>query len=152
MVGGANQFNVRADSFVEFFSNPDATVGVRLDVGSWRSASDGHLKEHVRPLAGERVLARLARLPIREWNYITQDASIRHLGPTAQDFQAAFGLGESPLQISMVDADGMALGALQALETRTRRLARAHETRRREQAELGERLARLEALAAGGGR
>jgi hypothetical protein len=83
MVGGANQFNVRANSFVEFFSNAAATVGVRLDSGSWNSTSDRRLKQHFRPLSGERVLAKLARLPIREWNY-TRRTRARHLGP-AQD-------------------------------------------------------------------
>jgi hypothetical protein len=144
MVGGANQFNVRANSFVEFFSNAAATVGVRLDSGSWNSTSDRRLKQHFRPLSGERVLAKLARLPIREWNYITQDASIRHLGPTAQDFQAAFGLGESPRQISTVDADGIALTALKAIEARAQSIARAQRDRWREGAELNAHLAQLE--------
>ncbi|MGE0460099.1 MAG: tail fiber domain-containing protein [Vicinamibacterales bacterium] len=144
LVGGANQFNVRANSFVEFFSDAAATVGVRLDDGSWNSASDRRLKQHFRPLDGARVLAKLAQLPIREWNYITQEASIRHLGPTAQDFQAAFGLGESPLQISTVDADGIALAALRAIAVRTEWLADRQRDRRREMTGLGARLDRLE--------
>ena len=37
-----------------------------------------------------------AQIPIREWNYITQDAAIRHVGPTAQDFHAAFGHPDGP--------------------------------------------------------
>ncbi|MCC7179127.1 MAG: tail fiber domain-containing protein [Acidobacteria bacterium] len=146
MVGGANQFNVRANSFVEFFSDAAATVGVRLDDGSWNSTSDRRLKQHFRALDGERVLAKLARLPIREWNYITQDASIRHLGPTAQDFRASFGLGESPRQISTVDADGIALAALQAIATRTESIAGQQRDRRRENADVGARLDRLERL------
>ncbi len=149
MTGGAHQFNVRVDSFAEFVSNAAATTGVRLDVGSWQSTSDRRLKAHFRPLAGERVLARLAHLPIREWNYVTQDATIRHLGPTAQGFQAAFGLGESPRQISTVDADGIALAALRAVEARTRAVDKAHRDRRREVAELGARLDRLEGLLKG---
>ena len=54
-------------------------------------------------------------MPIREWNYKAQDAAIRHVGPTAQDFHAAFGLGEDPLRISTIDADGIALAAVKAL-------------------------------------
>lgn len=40
---------------------------------------------------------------------------MRHIGPTAQDFYAAFGVGEDEQHISMVDADGVALAAIQAL-------------------------------------
>ena len=36
-------------------------------------------------------------------------------GPVAQDFRAAFGLGDSETAISTVDADGVALAAIQDL-------------------------------------
>jgi hypothetical protein len=75
---------------------------------------------HFRDVDGDEVLAKIARMPIREWNYKAQDAAIRHMGPTAQDFHAAFRLGEDPLAISTIDADGVALSAIQALEVRTR--------------------------------
>lgn len=38
-----------------------------------------------------------------------------HIRPVAQDFYAAFGVGEDPRRISTVDADGVALAAIQAL-------------------------------------
>ena len=37
------------------------------------------------------------------------------MGPVAQDFSAAFGLGESDKHINTIDADGVALGAIQGL-------------------------------------
>ena len=40
---------------------------------------------------------------------------MKHLGPVAQDFQAAFGLGTDDKSIGTVDADGVALAAIQAL-------------------------------------
>jgi hypothetical protein len=40
---------------------------------------------------------------------------VRHLGPTAQDFYEVFGLGDDDKYISTVDADGVALAAIQAL-------------------------------------
>ncbi|MEO8740656.1 MAG: hypothetical protein ABI537_13275, partial [Casimicrobiaceae bacterium] len=48
-------------------------------------------------------------------NWKSQDDSIRHMGPMAQDFRAAFGLGETDTGISTVDADGVALAAIQGL-------------------------------------
>jgi hypothetical protein len=89
--------------------------------GAWASISDANMKEQFRDLDGDDVLTKLARMPIREWSYKSQAAAIRHAGPTAQDFHAAFGLGEDPLKISTIDADGIALRAIQALEARTRR-------------------------------
>ena len=42
-------------------------------------------------LAG--VLELLSKIPIETWNYNSQDPSIRHMGPMAQDFHRAFGVG-----------------------------------------------------------
>jgi uncharacterized protein involved in type VI secretion and phage assembly len=78
-------------------------------------------------------------MPLQSWNYKTQAPAIRHLGPTAQDFYAAFHLGESDTTINTVDADGVNLLAVQALERRTAEL-------RRENEELRAAVARLEAM------
>ncbi len=37
------------------------------------------------------------------------------MGPVAEDFHAAFGLGNSDRAISIIDADGVALAAIQGL-------------------------------------
>ena len=60
----------------------------------------------------------LFRSPIATWNLKGQGASIRHMGPMAQDFRAAFGLGETELGISTIDADGVALAAIQGLNAK----------------------------------
>ena len=77
-------------------SNYVLSSGVRLapNASAWSSLSDVNSKEHFRNLNGADVLAKIAEMPIREWNYKAQDAAVRHVGPTAQDFHAAFGLGE----------------------------------------------------------
>lgn len=118
----ANQFLVRAAGGVGFYSNSTLSAGVTLAAGAsaWSSVSDVNLKTRFRELSGDDVLAKLARMPIHEWSYKAQDAAIRHVGPTAQEFHAAFGLGEDPRRISTIDADGVALRAIQALELRER--------------------------------
>ncbi len=63
----------------------------------------------------QEVLAKVAALPLSSWNYKSQDATIRHLGPMAQDFHATFGVGEHDRGITTVDADGVALAAIQGL-------------------------------------
>ena len=40
------------------------------------------------------------------------------MGPMAQDFRAAFGLGETEKGISTIDADGVALAAIQGLNAK----------------------------------
>jgi len=62
------------------------------------------------------VLAKLVALPVTEWNYKKDSGSIRHLGPMAQDFKAAFQLdGADDKHISVVDEGGVALAAIQGL-------------------------------------
>ncbi len=135
-----NQFRVRASRGTFFYSSPNLSSGVVLGIGAnaWSSLSDVNSKDNFRDLDGADVLAKLARMPIREWNYKAQDAAIRHVGPTAQDFHAAFGLGEDPLRISTIDADGIALAGVKALGEENRALKNAL-------AELQARVERLEA-------
>lgn len=134
----ANEFKVRAAGGTSIFSNSTLTTGVRLPTGAsaWSSLSDVNSKEHFRDLDDDDVLAKIARMPVREWNYKAQHAGIRHVGPTAQDFHSAFGLGEDPLRISTIDADGIALRAIQALEARTRSMVVANESLARENRQL----------------
>ncbi len=113
---------MRAAGGVGFYTNAALTTGLRLapSGSQWLGVSDVNTKENFRDISGEDVLDKIARMPVREWSYKAQDASIRHMGPTAQDFHAAFGLGEDPLRIGTLDADGVALAGVKALETRTR--------------------------------
>ncbi|MFN7978211.1 MAG: hypothetical protein U0P30_08755 [Vicinamibacterales bacterium] len=140
-VSGANQFRVRAAGGTTFYSNAAMNAGVSLAAGggSWTNLSDVHRTQHFRDLDGEHVLAALRAMPIREWSYRSQDDAVRHVGPTAQDFRAAFGLGADPLGIDTVDADGIALAGVQALEARTAALRRELEALRAEVARLRSR-------------
>jgi hypothetical protein len=84
--------------------------------GTWTNASDRNLKANFTPVNGRLLLAHLNKIPISTWNYKTDDRSVRHLGPMAQDFYAAFGLdGKDEKHISTVDEGGVALAAVQEL-------------------------------------
>jgi hypothetical protein len=61
------------------------------------------------------VLEKLAALPVESWSYQGADADVRHIGPMAQDFARAFGVGDDDRHISGVDAGGVAIAAIQAL-------------------------------------
>lgn len=114
--------------------------------GVWTNTSDVNRKHLFAPVAGDDVLTRLRSLPITSWSYRTDPGGIRHLGPTAQDFRAAFGLGQDDVTIGTVDADGVALAAAQALDARTLEQQRRIEALEAENADLRARMERLEAL------
>jgi hypothetical protein len=116
-----NQFRVRSTGGAAFVSAIDttggATAGVTLAAGgsSWASMSDRNVKDNITPLDGRQILRRLRDIPITQWNLKAQDPAIKHVGPMAQDFYAAFGLGENERYINSADADGVALVSIQAL-------------------------------------
>jgi len=98
----------------------DTSTGAYLtSTGVWTNTSDRNLKEGFVPVDGEDLLRRLGKVPMTTWKYSADKANVRHLGPMAQDFSAAFGLGDSDRAISTVDSSGVALAAAQALDART---------------------------------
>ena len=82
----------------------------------WQNASDRNLKSGFAPVDARDVLAKVAALPLQSWHY-TNAPGTRHVGPMAQDFHAAFGLGADDKLIATVDADGVALAAIQGLNS-----------------------------------
>ena len=115
-----NEFVAKAVGGFYFWTSgtSDANyAGARLapGAGAWSAYSDRAGKENVERIDAVAVLNRVASMPIATWNWKAQDADVRHMGPMAQDFHAAFGLGESDTMISTVDADGVALAAIQGL-------------------------------------
>jgi hypothetical protein len=116
---GNYQFLARASGGYYLYSNAAANVGVKLAPGSgaWASLSDRAAKTRVRPLDDADVLAKVAALPVESWQYRSEDARVRHVGPMAQDFYAAFGVGEDDRHITSIDEDGVALAAIKALHT-----------------------------------
>jgi trimeric autotransporter adhesin len=126
---GNNQFIVRANGGVWFgraTNNFTPTIGANVFIststgaylsngGAWTNSSDRNAKENWVLVDGREVLARLAAVPIATWNYKAQNSSVQHIGPAAQDFHAAFDVGEDNAHISTIDADGVALAAIQGL-------------------------------------
>lgn len=121
------------------------TSGNLTLAGAVIESSDVNVKENFAPVDVAAVLARVAELPITTWAY-QADAAARHMGPMAQDFYAAFGLGADARHLAPLDANGVALAAIQALAQENQ----AQETRlaqlEQENADLEARLAALESL------
>jgi len=112
-----NQFVARASGGVIFYTSPDLTAGASLSPGSgsWSSLSDRKVKANFAAVDSRQLLARVLALPISTWNYKTQAETIRHIGPMAQDFYAAFNIGEDDKHITTIDEGGVALAAIQGL-------------------------------------
>jgi hypothetical protein len=114
-LSGAGQFAAAAPGGVWFYSGSGTGVTLPAGSGTWSSISDRNMKENFKSVDGSDLLTRLNGIPMSTWNYKPQDPRFRHLGPMAQDFYAAFGLGEDDKHIDDIDGQGVALAGLQAL-------------------------------------
>ncbi len=102
-----------------------ATPAVRLHVmgsatieGDFAVISSRAVKQDFRPVDEAEILQRLAELQLGEWS-LKADPDSRHLGPVAEDFHQAFGLGRDPRHLSPADVAGVALAAVRGLQRLT---------------------------------
>ena len=109
--------------------------GARLTTGgTWTNGSSRLFKEGFAAIDVGEVLSKVVSMPITRWTYRNSPEGA-HIGPMAEDFQAAFAVGSDDQHIATVDADGVALAAIQGL----------NEKLESENAELKARLAAIEA-------
>jgi endosialidase-like protein len=138
-----DQFVARAYGGTRFFSGSVTGVELFANSGSWSSLSDKATKTNVMAVDNRNLLENLLKMPIRSWTYKGQSTKTRHIGPMAQDFHAAFGFGEDDRHISNVDADGVALAAIQGLSAK---FDEALQKKEMEIEKLNRRISDLEAL------
>jgi hypothetical protein len=142
-----NQFLIRAAGGVGIGTgSPQAALDVVGEVRStiFTPTSDRNAKENFAPVDPREVLAKVAALPISRWNF-KELPGADHFGPMAQDFHAAFGLnGRDDRHIATVDADGVALAAIQGLNQKLDEKSAEVETLKQQNSELLRRLEWLE--------
>jgi hypothetical protein len=159
-----NEFLVRASGGFRFRTNATLTTGCNIAAGTGTitCSSSRTFKENFEPVDGEDILARLRGVPVNYWNYLGEQGGVRHIGAFSEDFMTAFNVGADPKGISHLDADGVALAGVKALDARTAGQAeqltslqaenaalRADvEQMRRENAQMAERLRAIEAALA----
>ena len=149
-----NEFAVRAAGGFRFRTSATLSTGCDLPAGSgaFVCSSSRTLKDRFGAVDGEDLLGRIRGVPVNTWSYIGEQGGVRHLGPFAEDFRAAFGLGVDDRSIGLLDIDGVNFAAVKALEARTAELrVKAAQVDRltAEVATLRERMAELEALVRG---
>ena len=84
-------------------------------------------------------------MPITTWVFKSRPET-RHIGPMAQDFAAAFALGIDDKHIATVDAEGVALAAIQGLYAELKERDATIAEQQRAIAELRERVSAAESL------
>ncbi len=114
-------------------------------------SSSRSLKTDLIPVNARGVLAKVVALPLTEWQFKTDPNGDRHLGPIAEDFREAFGLGQDGQHISVTDLGGVSLAAIQGLndllgqkDQQLQVLERENRELRKAQARLAEELKSLE--------
>jgi hypothetical protein len=100
----------------------DVAGGAFCDGSNWVNASDASLKENFSEVNGEELLSKIDELTVTEWNYKNDNQNVKHIGPTAQDFQKTFGVGSDGKSISTIDPSGIALAAIKALNKQNQEL------------------------------
>jgi hypothetical protein len=111
-------------------------VAGTVQATAYITGSDRNMKENIAPVSPDTILEKVAALPIATWTF-KDEPNGTHIGPMAQDFHAAFGFGNTDTGIMTVDADGVALAAIQAL-------AREREAMKDEVSVFGVRVSELE--------
>lgn len=132
-------------------TSPSATLQVAGDAivdGNFSTASSRDIKHAFTPVEPRDVLERLLDLPITRWSYRTDSPAIRHMGPVAEEFGAAFALGRDNQHVSPVDLSGVAFAAIQGLHEIVSERDAEIEELRDSRDELASRLEALERLVA----
>jgi hypothetical protein len=111
-----NEFAARATGGFRFRTNLSGTTGCNLPAGSgvFNCTSSKYTKENF--LSANGVLAGLRKIPVTTWNYISEGAQVRHLGPMAEDFYAQFALGTGNTSIGVQDLAGVSIAAVKELD------------------------------------
>ncbi|MFA5099157.1 MAG: tail fiber domain-containing protein [Candidatus Paceibacterota bacterium] len=102
-----------------YFSVAGAYSAYMNSAGTLTAVSDRNKKENFVEIDNNKILAKIDSMPMYQWNFKSEDPSIKHIAPVAQDFYAAFGLnGTSDKMISSIDPAGVALVGVKALSSK----------------------------------
>ena len=126
--------------------DPSAGIGTGVYVpaggAAWLTASHSSYKENLEQVDGSEILDKLSQLDIKRWNYKSQDESVAHISPLAEDFYELFNVGDNDHTISTIDPSGVALAAIKELHKKTIELEKQNER----MDDLEEKITKLEKL------
>jgi hypothetical protein len=157
-VTGSDTFSVSATSGFRFITgsalNPKVTY-IPGDSAGWTTTSSRAVKTNIDPVDPQDALAGVDSMEVATWEYESEDgdgADTTHIGPMAEDFHDAFDVGSSDEHINSINADGVALAAIQGLsaelDERDGRIDDLETTVEDQRAELAERDGRIDDIEA----
>jgi hypothetical protein len=145
--GGVAVYGVSTAGESAQFQGGSAGTGVcSYDGGSgWNCpGADRGSKDNLVRADPETLLDRLEAMPMYYYEMRGSRTGARYLGPMAQDFKAAFGIGTSDRTINTANAQGVALAAAKGLYARLKRDEQKLAAQDATIAELERRLSLLE--------
>jgi len=93
-----------------------------IEADAFNLSSSRTLKTDFAALDPREILSKVVDLPVKSWRFKDSGMASRHIGPFAEDFYAAFGVGPDEQHISTVDLGGVALAAIQGLNQKVQEL------------------------------
>jgi hypothetical protein len=145
-VTGPGTFHVKSSEGVRMLTGAGTTFIPGGSTG-WSVTSTRAAKTNVDPVEPQQVLDGVQSLEVSTWEYEGEDgdgAGVQHVGPMAEEFHREFDLGSSDEHINSVNADGIALAAIQGLADRLDDREERIDELEAENEELRDRLATLE--------
>lgn len=115
--GGDNKFAIEDITGATTPFSLDTSGNLTI-TGTLNQGSDVGSKHNIVPVEPHTVLTKVKALPVATWSYRADDPAITHIGPMAQDFFRAFGLGKDERHLAPNDLAGVALVGVQALTER----------------------------------
>ena len=136
-----NSFIVRKIESQELMRLTDTALTIN---GTFVSASSRTIKDNIESVEPREILDMVSSLPIYKWNYINDEASVKHIGPIAEEFYELFRLGSDNKHIASLDTSGIALAAIQALSSELKIKSNQIESLEKKNKQLNDRLAVIE--------
>ena len=96
------------------WEKPVVRVGTMPAYAQASTPSDRNIKDNIQAVDAADILDRVVQMPVSTWVYKTEP-DIPHIGPMAQDFRSLFNVGKDDKTIYTVDAQGVAMAAIQGL-------------------------------------
>lgn len=152
---GGNAWNV-THAFGDFRITKPGTGVVAFDLkgsgnltigGALTQNSSRAVKTDIEPVDDREMLRRIVKLPVYKWKYEADETKQPQVGPMAEDFHEAIGIGDGR-HIALGSVSGVSIAAIrglnEVLEEKSARLEALVEARDAEMAALRARLVALE--------
>jgi len=120
-VTGDNTFHASASGGFRFITSRDTVTYIGSGSAGWSTTSTRAAKTNVDPVDPDEVLAGVDEMEVATWEYEDEDGDgrgVRHIGPMAEAFHEAVDVGDSDEHINSINADGVALAAIQGLSAK----------------------------------